>query len=345
MRSKVKKSKKIMIPICLLGILMVFFIGNVLLNRLGGSFENLGDTEQKLLKEYDTYYKAELEKESFKGFSLTDKPILMVNGRFGEGYIINPEKAGGFFCSRIEMPDDYSITVSRVARCSPQLLRMRMFANFNTIGEKYTVSGNDVYFIRYDRENSLEAKASTSHFIDLLTHESFHYYMQNEWPGGQRIDEELIRDEDMQLLGKKYELLAEIQAEVLSDHSDKGRLTDIARRYYENETERMTANPELFKAESDRELVEGTATYVGNKACAAVDYATGEMSYGKIMGLYNSGQVSKGELMSSLPYYSGAELCFMFDELGIDWWQAELNAQTKSAPKTLYDILGEYLSK
>ncbi len=334
-----------MIFACIFGALLVLFAGNILMNHLGSSFEKLGDTEQKLIKEYDTYYRAELEKATFEGFSLTDQSILMVNGRFGEGYILNPENESGIFCSRVKTPDDCSITVSRVARSSPQLLRMRLFANFNSMGEKYTVSGNDVYFIRYDRENSLEAERSTSHFINMLTHEAFHYYMQGNWTEGSRINEELLRDEDMPLLAKKYDLLAEIQAEVSSDAPDKEKLTDIARRYYDNETDRIKANPELMKEELGMELGEGTATYVGNKACDVVGYQTGQMTYSKVMELYDSGLVSKGQLLASLPYHTGSDLCLMFDELGIEWWQTRLNAQTKNEPETLYDIIGDFLEE
>ena len=53
---------------------------------------------------------------------------------------------------------------------------------------------NDIYFVKYDEEKSFEKVYQSDHFAPFLTHESFHYYMQNNWKNYDRPNEQLDDD-------------------------------------------------------------------------------------------------------------------------------------------------------
>ena len=109
-------------------------------------------------------------------------------GEFGGGYLINPEKpVSGIFAKEITVPGDWSIKVYRLSAATPDLMQFRLSGDFNTAGETYSVLGNHVYFIKYDQAASVDAKWSSEHFVTFLSHEAFHYYMQDTWPEGSRF--------------------------------------------------------------------------------------------------------------------------------------------------------------
>lgn len=324
--------------------LIVVLIGGIVWNHImNRDFKDLGDTEQKILEEYNAYYKAASREKQFDDFSLTGETILILDGRLGDGYLINPkQKKSTILSQKIRMPEDYEIQVSRVCWFSPQLLKLRCVpGNFNTDGAKHRVLGNQVYFLRYDPKSSVEDKLSNMHFIRLLTHESFHHYVQKNWKLAERCMGDMIRDDDLPLLEKKYTILSEMQTELQKDHPDKGRLKSLARSYLKNETARKDRNPEFWKAEQEMETEEGTATYVSDKACQITGYDYPVYSFEKLMPLYEEGTVTKDHLASSVPYDSGALLCHVFDELEIRDWQKTLKEQTEKNPKVLYDVLKE----
>lgn len=66
-------------------------------------------------------------------------------------------------------------------------MQFRLGGDFNTVGKTYSVLGSDVYFIKYDQAASVDAKWSSEHFTTFLSHEAFHYYMQDNWPEGTAI--------------------------------------------------------------------------------------------------------------------------------------------------------------
>lgn len=102
--------------------------------------------------------------------------------------------------------------------------------DFSTIDKTYSVFGNPVYFIRYDA-GSVGEKWSNLHFATYLAHESFHYYMQENWPDGARFSADALTDEDLSLLAQEYQTLAEIQDQLLSGKPDQGRLREYAAEY------------------------------------------------------------------------------------------------------------------
>lgn len=328
------------------GIILLVLAGSILWNHfMKREFQDLGDTEQKVLAEYNKYYKVASKEKQFDDFSLTGQTILILNGRLGEGYLINPKQhSSTLFSHRIKMPQGYEIRVSRVCWIYPQLLKLRFLpGNFNTEGADHRVMGNQVYFLRYDDKQSVSDKLSNMHFIRLLTHESFHYYIQKDWTEAKRCMGDMIRDEDIPLLAKKYEVLAEIQTELEKENPDDVQLGKLAQAYLENETARKEKNRELWEAEQSMETAEGTATYVSDKACQITGYDYPVYSFSKLIPLYEEGTVSKENLAGSVPYDAGALLCCLLDELEVKDWQERVAKQTKDTPVTLYDVLHDYI--
>ena len=197
----------------------------------------------------------------------------------------------------------------------------------------------------------LEKKYSNSHFAPFLSHEAFHYYMQNDW---KIISPPItgLSDDDKKLLKEEYNILNNIQEELLSKTNNKDTLLKYAKHYVDIVSKRIDKNNDYLMSELSKETAEGTAQYVGIKAAQIVNYDYGVMYFDNIKNVPFSDifvQLEKGTihtdyLYKRIPYESGALLCFLFDELGIPNWQQKLNAQTEENPVTLYDILNEYLN-
>ena len=86
----------------------------------------------------------------------------------------------------------------------------------------------------------------------------------------------------------------------------------------------MQKNPEYVKKETERETIEGTATYVGFRP-----------SEGGTYGIAN--------LADRIPYETGALLCQLIEQLEIPNWQAEMNRQTAENPVTLYSVIEKFV--
>lgn len=110
-------------------------------------------------------------------------------------------------------------------------MQFRLGGDFNTVGKTYSVLGSDVYFIKYDQAASVDAKWSSEHFTTFLSHEAFHYYMQDNWPEGSRFSADNLTEDDIALLEEEYGILGDIQiSEIITQYRagniDKSYLAD-----------------------------------------------------------------------------------------------------------------------
>ncbi len=349
-----KKKRHILLKAVVIMILAaaVLAAGDIVLNHAGSGYSDLSSKDQSLLKEYDRYYKGIVKKPEFEGYSLAEKPVLlMLNGRTGRGYLVNPvNDVKSIFCQKIDMPSDFTINVYRVSRTDPDLIGMRTLESFNTPDmdrvydeSRYHVAGNNVYFVRYT-ENGSDSELNDDHLTGFLAHEAFHYYMQREWPGGGRYSADLIGKEEIEGLSRKYDILTRMSEKMSGKNPDIQSLKKLAEEYVKNDKERISESPELMKEELAMETAEGSARYVEGIALEIGGFTQTDMDYNKMMGLYRNGSISKDLFTSQVPYYAGAQLCRLMDLLGIKDWQKQLNAQTKSDPVTLYDILEKYVT-
>ena len=53
------------------------------------------------------------------------------------------------------------------------------------------------------------------------------------------------------------------------------------------------------------------------------------MPFDDIITQYQAGNIDKSYLTNRVPYETGALLCLVMDEIGVDDWQDSLNSQTK----------------
>ena len=344
------KEKKTWIAISIISI-FVIIAATIGSNHFNAKYDNLNDVEKRILSEIDQYSKENSKAKIWKGFELDNSPILAMDGSFGKGFLINPiNDVSGIFAKKIEMPENSSIEVYRISSLAPQLFQFRFDGNFNTTGKIYKLFDNEVFYTKYDDFNSISKEFTSSHYITFLSHEAFHYYMQESWAGGSRFSTESLTQKDMDLLKVEYEVLGKIQDELIEQGEVKDRLLQYAKEYVEIVNKRVSQNPEYVEEELSMETAEGTATYIGIKASQIVGYDYGVMyfdnaknvSLSEVMPNVEEGALDKSFLADRMPYETGALLCLLMDAIDVPNWQESLNNQTQNNPVTLYSILREF---
>ncbi len=350
-----KKKKIVWVVLCIvISVPLLFSVGLIGKNKIfNTAYKQLNDTDQKMLAEYNELYGAFQKENLWKDFDLENKTILAVSKDNLNTYLLTPTNApNNIFSKKIDMPDDFQLQeVYRIVPITPQVIKIRfdLVSNFNTIGESITVFKNDVYFIKYDAETSFEKINQSEHFAPFLTHESFHYYMQNNWRQYDRPNTELD-NEGLQLFKNQYELLDLISEEIRSG-SSKERLINYTKQYVDIVSRRIENNEEYVLSELAHETAEGTAQYLSIKAADIVGYDFGIMYFDNVTNVpfadvfkqIEVGNLGVEFLANRMPYETGAQLCLLFDELQIPNWQEKLNAQTLDKPIGLYDVLKDYI--
>ena len=346
--SRSDRSKVKFIVLACVCVILVAVTGLIAANHLRTDHESLSETDQAILSELNAYCAANEESEIWKGFGLEDKTILAVHGFWGKAYLINPTtEINSIFAAKIAMPEGYAIDVYRISAIAPTLYPIKLnVGNFNAIGETHTVLGNDVYFTKYDAETSVEAPFSSEHYITFLSHEAFHYYMQENWGDGSRFSEELS-PQGLNLLSAEYDVLARIQAELLEEEPSRELLLQSAEEYVSIMEQRIAADPQYLEAELSMETIEGTAQYVGICASRLASYDYDVMyfdnvknvSFADVIPTLAAGSIEKSFLADRMPYETGALLCELLDALATDGWQETLNRQAAGDPITLYAVL------
>lgn len=345
------KRKKFIFPM-IAAIIILAIVICLIVNQMGSRYENLSPEDQKILAEYDSLYKSMTQKSLWDGFNLHEHPIVLISKDSVNAYMINADHvSNGIFAREIEMPKDFSLkSVYRLSILTPQLIPLRYAGNFNTIGKQYSIFGNDVYFVKYSAKVSLEKEYSSEHFAAFLAHESLHYYMQNQW----RLDSlptSQLDSDGLQLLQGEYQILSKIQIAREQKTTHRESQLDHAKALVSAIDKRLENNAEYVTEELIRETAEGTATYVGIKAAEIVGYDFGVMyfdnvknvSFDDVLPQIENGNLAKKFLYSRMPYETGAEICFLLDELGVPNWQEQLNNQTLKQPETLYSVLKRYV--
>ena len=146
--------------------------------------------------------------------------------------------------------------VYRISPLAPQLLSLRAEGNFNTIGKTYTCFGSEVYFVQYDPEAAMSKPYTASHFITFLSHEAFHYYMQDSWPAGSTYSMEGLSADGRELLYQEYEVLADLQNALLAGRTDRSALLAYTQQYLDIVAQRIQRDPAFLEQELARETVE-----------------------------------------------------------------------------------------
>ena len=99
-----------------------------------------------------------------------------------------------------------------------------------------------------------------------------------------------------------------MQSQLILENPDKNALEQAVRDYVDIMDKRLAVNNEYVQQELETD--EGTATYVGIQQ-------------------YQAGNIDKSSLANRVPSETGALLCLVMDEIGVDDWQDSLNSQTK----------------
>lgn len=322
-------------------------------NFINNNYSDLSKEDQQILVEYNQYYNAATEKDVWQNFNLQKQTILAINNKvFGSSYLINPKTdIHNPFAKEIKLPDAFHIKVYRIPYLSLERAKFIFAGNFNGKNEKYNVHNNNVFFTKYSAEESVNKKWSSSHYITFLTHEAFHYYAQEKWKDA-FFHGENMSDKELDLLDTQYQVLTDIQMELLKPNTDKNVLNQFAKRYVEAMKNRIQGtNKNIIKHELEAETMEGTAEYIGIKASQIVGYDYGVMyfdnqknvPFSTVVPLIKEGKVDQSRLRQ-IVYSSGALLSQLLEKLEVNGWQEKLNRQNEKNPITLYSVVEDYVN-
>lgn len=357
-----KKFKKRNILFIALLLLFVLYFGRVACNFRNTTYGSLNHTDQTILSELNTLMSCNTSSVLWKDYNLSQKTILALNGQFGKGYLINPTgEIHSIFARKIQMPKGYSINVYRISPLAPSLLQFVTAANFNTLHKTYLVYHNPVYFTKYD-DTSVTAKHNSSHYLSFLTHEAFHYYMQDDWSHSGRFRTDALTGKNLTLLGEQYKVLQKIYDILVKKQDahttpDKSTLQALAKEYVAVTDKRFQADASHMKEETQAETEEGVATYVDMKAAKLIGYDLQIMQFpdknddskvdilpfDSIVPALQSGAGDSSIISTNIVYHSGALLCQLLDALEVPDWQDTLNHQTNEHHITLYQVLSDYV--
>lgn len=337
--------KKIFLTILVL-LLFLPLISNKFIKT---NYEDLISDTRELLEEYEEF--CDKNVELWKNYKLDEKTIAMIERSFlGDFYLINPnEEIKSLYAKEIKMPQNFKIKVYRISKNYPKRLNFLM-GNFNTKDKNYSILGQKNIFYLKTNEDSLAEKYSSKRFTPLLSHEAFHYFVQEDW------DDLTFRglsysDDELTLLDKEYKLLDQIKDEVEKENSDKILLDSYLKDYLKIMDERIKfTDSEKLKAELVEETIEGTAQYVEIKAAKAINYDLGilyfdntkDVNFSDIIPTLKKGQIDQSLIGSHLVYASGALLCFAMDKTDFPNWQEVLTEKNKKESYTLYNLIYDY---
>ena len=337
----------------LLVVACLVIAADALLNKT--SNRSLAESYERMVRELAQAFHADGEKGNppyWRDHRLAHHPILLMNKDTHDTYLINPRETFVlFFAKKIERESE-ALDIYRISRLYPGLWKLKLFGgNFNTIGNVTTVMNNPVYYLKY-RGADFKKPYSSQYPPIYLYHESFHYFMQTRWAGGDRFFGELS-EKGMDLLHEKCQLLDEAKAILDAPEERRDECLALARKLLDLEKARLAENPAYVTAERQMETVEGTATYMGIRAARAVGYDFGTMyfdnrknvPFSDVVPYYKDGKLSEGFLRDRLPYETGAQIALILHALDKEGrWQIYLNEQREENPRTLTDAL-EYTVK
>ena len=260
------------------------------------------------------------------------------------------QPVSGLFAKEIALPEDWDITIYRVAAVTPGLMAFRFEGSLNTIGKDYALFGSPVYFVKYD-EASVTEPWSNLHFACFLSHEAFHYYMQEGWPEGSRFSTEGLTDGDIALLEEEYDILCQVQTQLLSGDPDQAAPGGSRPGLCGRHGPPPGRQPRLCPAGAGHGDHGGHGHLCGHPGLPRVGYDFGIMYFSnqkdvpmdQVIPQYQAGNLDKSFLADRMPYETGGLLCLLMDALAIPDWQAALNSQTPEDPVSLYDILKDWV--
>ncbi|KRN88598.1 hypothetical protein IV53_GL000563 [Ligilactobacillus ceti DSM 22408] len=329
------------------------FVAGVVLNQTGAKFTDLDQNDQQVLIEYEKLAQSTKKQGPlWEGYDLTDQPLVFINQGFGKSaYVVNPKQpVSKLWAKEIKMPAKYNTKkVYRISSLTPKMIwTKRTLGNFNTIGEKIKILGQNVYCLQYGSEN-LQPKYSANHFAPYLAHEAFHYYMQNNWSPSDRFDGELSQN-GIKLLKQEYAVLSQIKAQLA--HGSHDKLFQLADNYVAIVKQRLVENPDYVQKELTMATIEGTASYVGIQAAQRVGYDYGVMyfdnvknvDFNEVIPMLEKKGIDRSFLRNRMPYETGALVCELLAKLNVPHWQQKLNQQTIQKQVTLYDVLKDYVA-
>lgn len=189
--------------------------------------------------------------------------------------------------------------------------------------------------------------------MPFLSHEAFHYYVQDGWqdPSFKGLS---YSEAELDLLNEEYIILDKIHDILEADSFDRGALSAELLNYVEIMNERIEkTDTEKLQFELGQETIEGTAEYAGMKAADAIGYDLGimyftnttDVQFSDIVPSIRDEVIDQSLIGSKMVYESGALLSYLLEVLEVENWQERLNNNNSEEIITLYDLISEYVSE
>lgn len=313
--------------------------------------DKLPRIDKKMIQDLNVLNTKLKDEELWPDFNLDKYPMMLINrtGILNTYYAVNFKESNkiGAKIINLETLDETNLTLSRYNFLYPTVIPLNFsFGNFSTTGSNKVIDGNkSVFYLKYDKKN-FEKYPPGNQLIIYLAHEAFHYYHQDNWTDG-NPNIETLNTEYLSLIGLSYKILDDLNQPKLSAKEN----LKLLQKYAVVSKEKEKVNKEYFLDESKKEVIEGTAEYVGRKAGNLVgkEYKILEFENGGNPDFYEVfTTMSRGEFGTDFItgfslYNTGNVIANTLDQIDSDLWKKELNNQTKDKPISFLDLIHLYL--
>ncbi len=309
------------------------------------TYEELSQRDQDMLQAVSRMFQAEAAQETpfWPDFNLEDLPLIMVSRTMGflrgRSYTIHLEMDRGLSTQILTLPLDLQLgNVYRLSALNLETFGLWM-AEGN--GERENIAGEEAVVIRYDGETSARD------IVVTVVQSVFRQQVLSAHSLATRSTVSVLpaTQYDITLKGIEYGIIDKM----LSSETQEALETCIAQFVAVREA-RYAATENLERQETTCELTLGCANYIAYQLLEAMGetetfFQTSHSAASFTNGFYQvttSGYGGEGYFAGAGNGETGAALCYVLDMLGIEDWQASIEAGTESRPVTPYSLLKAY---
>ncbi|MEA4922926.1 MAG: hypothetical protein VB031_06110 [Eubacteriaceae bacterium] len=355
----------ITVVIAIVVVAAVVLVGQLALNKLvNKDYSDLNNRDEEMLSQLDRLYSVTSgDKEMWQGYDLNDQPLILVakgdhlnfgddsiNLIRGTAYAVNVEGLENkAYAQKIDMPGKFKLqNVYRLAAATPGIMKTwSPMGNFSGMSDNIGLGSSDhVFFFKYNNDTLKNAGKSDSYLLPFMSHELFHYAMQQGWSTDEPISYEEQDADWYSLLGLRYKVMDKL---LYGATHSKFTDTDENISDYVKVTKALKeADPKMFKKMMNIENAEGTAQFMSVQASRIsktpdytfiTDGRTDKTDFSWTFK-YMSKHTDRVADIRWLCYDVGAVLCYTLDEAeGNTEWQKALNS---GQYKTVNDAVTAY---
>ena len=351
--------------IVIVAVVAVIFLGNMAMNKLvHTSYSDLNSRDQEMLSQLNSLYSATAgNNEMWQGYDLNKSPIVFVakgdhlnfkdesiNLIRGTAYAVNVKGLENkAYAQKITMPKGYRLqNVYRLSAVTPGILKTwSPLGNFSSISDNMSLgTSKHVFYFKYNKKVLNNAAKTDYYLLPLLSHEFFHYDMQQNWSTDEPVSYEEESAQWYSLLGLRYKVMDRLLAG--ATHGTFTSTDENISDYVRVTAALKAASPKMFRKLMNIETAEGTAQYMStlaSRVAKSPDYTfisdgrSDKTNFSWCFS-YMSTHIDRVADIRWLCYDVGAGICFTLNDAeGSTDWQKALNSREY---KTLNDAVTAY---